>query len=81
VPLGEHGFGCVHGIDAERYDLGVRLRDHVAKDLIAVRIGPDMRLAVVGPPSYFANRPAPGGRRQISGTEAEHALAACKIDL
>jgi DNA-binding transcriptional LysR family regulator len=46
-------------IVAERYDAGVRLGDQVAKDMIAVRIGPDMRMAVVGAPSYFARRPQP----------------------
>ena len=46
-------------IVAERYDAGVRLGEQVAKDMIAVRIGPDMRMAVVGAPSYFAERPAP----------------------
>jgi DNA-binding transcriptional LysR family regulator len=46
-------------IDAERYDAGVRLGEQVAKDMIAVRIGPDFRMAVVGAPSYFAERPAP----------------------
>ena len=44
-------------IVAERYDAGVRLGEQVAKDMIAVRIGPDMRMAVVGAPSYFARRP------------------------
>jgi DNA-binding transcriptional LysR family regulator len=46
-------------IVAERYDAGVRLGEDVAKDMIAVRIGPDMRVAVVGAPSYFAKRPQP----------------------
>jgi DNA-binding transcriptional LysR family regulator len=59
-------------IDAERYDFGVRLGDLVAKDMIAVRIGPDIRMAVVGAASYFANRPAPRRRplesRPRSGT-------------
>jgi DNA-binding transcriptional LysR family regulator len=44
-------------IVAERYEAGVRLGEQVAKDMIAVRIGPDMRMAVVGAPSYFAKRP------------------------
>jgi DNA-binding transcriptional LysR family regulator len=43
-------------IVAERYDAGVRLGEQVAKDMIAVRVGPDMRMAVVGAPSYFAKR-------------------------
>jgi len=46
-------------IVAERYDAGVRLGEQVAKDMIAVRIGPDMRMAVVGAPTYFAKRPKP----------------------
>jgi DNA-binding transcriptional LysR family regulator len=46
-------------IVAERYDAGVRLGEQVAKDMIAVRIGPDLRMAVVGAPSYLANRPTP----------------------
>ena len=46
-------------IVAERYDAGVRLGEQVAKDMIAVRIGPDMRMAVVGSPAYFEKRPKP----------------------
>lgn len=46
-------------IVAERYDLGVRLGDQVAKDMIAVRIGPDFRMVVVAAPSYLAKHPAP----------------------
>ena len=46
-------------IVAERYDAGVRPGGMVAKDMIAVRIGPDMRMAVVGASSYFATRPRP----------------------
>jgi len=46
-------------IVAQRYDAGVRSGEQVAKDMIAVRIGPDMRMAVVGAPSYFAKRSPP----------------------
>jgi len=46
-------------IVAERYDAGVRLGEQVAKDMIAVRIGPDFRMVVVGAPSYFEKRPRP----------------------
>ena len=46
-------------IVAERYDAGIRLGEQVAKDMIAVRIGPDFRMAVVGSPPYFANRDKP----------------------
>jgi DNA-binding transcriptional LysR family regulator len=46
-------------IVAERFDAGVRLGEQVAKDMVAVRIGPDLRMAVVGAPSYFARRKRP----------------------
>jgi DNA-binding transcriptional LysR family regulator len=46
-------------IVAERYDAGVRLGEQLAKDMIAVRVGPDLRMAVVGSPSYFAKRRRP----------------------
>jgi DNA-binding transcriptional LysR family regulator len=46
-------------IVAQRYDAGVRSGEQVAKDMIAVRIGPDMRMAVVGAPSYFAKQSPP----------------------
>lgn len=44
---------------AERYNAGVRLGEQVEKDMIAVPIGPDMRMAVAGSPDYFAKHPAP----------------------
>jgi DNA-binding transcriptional LysR family regulator len=46
-------------IVAEQYDAGVRTGEQVGKDMIAVRIAPDMRMAVVGAPSYFKNRGEP----------------------
>ena len=46
-------------IVARRYDAGVRLGEQVAKDMIAVRIGPDACMAVVGALSYFEQRPLP----------------------
>jgi DNA-binding transcriptional LysR family regulator len=46
-------------IVAERFDGGIRLGETVAQDMVAVRIGPDMRMAAVGAPSYFANRKLP----------------------
>jgi DNA-binding transcriptional LysR family regulator len=46
-------------IVAEGYDAGVRLGEQVAKDMIAVRIAPDMRVAVIGSPSYFDRHPRP----------------------
>jgi DNA-binding transcriptional LysR family regulator len=53
-------------IVAERYDAGVRLGEQVAKDMIAVRIGPDFRMAVVGAPSYFATRPKPKNPQDLT---------------
>ena len=46
-------------IVAERYDAGVRVGEMVDRDMVALRIGPDLRSAVVGAPSYFARRPRP----------------------
>jgi len=46
-------------IVAGRYHAGVRLGERVDKDMIAVRISPDQRMAVVGAPSYFAQHPKP----------------------
>jgi DNA-binding transcriptional LysR family regulator len=46
-------------IVAGRFDAGVRSGEQVANDMIAVRVGPDMRMAVVGAPSYFTARSLP----------------------
>ena len=46
-------------IVAQGYDAGVRMGEQVAKDMIAVRIGPDMRMAVVASPGYFKRHPLP----------------------
>jgi len=54
-------------IVTERYDAGVRSGEQVAKDMIAVRIGPDMRMAVVGAPSYFRTRPDPKKPQDLIG--------------
>ncbi len=53
-------------IVAERYDAGVRLGERVAKDMIAVRIGPDLRMAVVGSRSYFERRKRPRAPRDLT---------------
>lgn len=53
-------------IVAARYDAGVRLGDQVAKDMIAVRISPDMRIAVVASPAYFAMRQLPLSPHDLS---------------
>jgi DNA-binding transcriptional LysR family regulator len=54
-------------IVADRLDAGIRFGDIVEKDMIAVRIGPDIRMAVVGAPSYFADHPVPRTPRELSG--------------
>jgi DNA-binding transcriptional LysR family regulator len=53
-------------IAAERFDLGVRLGDQVDKDMVAVRISPDLRMAVVGSPDCFAGRPLPATPHDLS---------------
>ena len=54
-------------IVAERIDAGIRFGDIVEKDMIAVRVGPDIRMAVVGSPSYFTDYPVPRTPRELSG--------------
>ncbi|WP_374486022.1 LysR family transcriptional regulator [Zoogloea sp.] len=54
-------------IVSQRFDAGVRLGDQVEKDMIAVRIGPDMRMAVVGAPAYFARHSRPLTPRDLAG--------------
>ena len=54
-------------IVAGRYDAGVRLGEQVARDMIAVRIGPDVRFAVVGAKSYFARRSPPPTPHDLVG--------------
>jgi DNA-binding transcriptional LysR family regulator len=46
-------------IVAERFDAGVRIGNQIAKDMIAVRISPDFRMAVAGAPRYFEGREKP----------------------
>ncbi|HUC61913.1 MAG TPA: LysR family transcriptional regulator [Alphaproteobacteria bacterium] len=46
-------------IVAQHFDAGVRSGELVAKDMVAVRIGPDIRSAIVGAPAYFVHHPAP----------------------
>jgi LysR family transcriptional regulator, regulator of peptidoglycan recycling len=62
-------------IVAERFDAGVRLGEQVDKDMIAVRIAPDMPMSVVGAPSYFANHPAP----KTPQTLVQHACLSLRL--
>jgi DNA-binding transcriptional LysR family regulator len=53
-------------IVAERLDAGVRLGEQVAKDMVAMRIGPDLRMAVVGASPYFADRKRPRTPQELT---------------
>jgi DNA-binding transcriptional LysR family regulator len=53
-------------IVAERFDAGIRLGEQVANDMIALPIGPPMRMAVVGAPGYLASRPRPKTPRDLT---------------
>lgn len=46
-------------IVADRFDAGVRLGDYIDKDMIAVPIGPRLRMAAVASPPYFTRNPVP----------------------
>jgi DNA-binding transcriptional LysR family regulator len=52
-------------IVADRFDAGIRVGEQVQKDMIAVRVGPDLRMAVVGSPSYFAKHGVPQTPRDL----------------
>ena len=75
-------------IVAEGYDAGVRSGEQVAKDMIAVRIGPDLRMAVVGTPPYFRKRNRTAGipdscrsrhrgNDRLSGARQSHRRRTC----
>lgn len=53
-------------IVSQRFDAGVRIGDQVAKDMFAVRISPDQRMAVVGSPEYFLSHTLPTHPRDLS---------------
>lgn len=52
-------------IVAERYDAGVRIGEAIAKDMIAVRIGPDLEMAVVATPGYLEARGIPRSPQEL----------------
>ncbi|MFC7516042.1 LysR family transcriptional regulator [Herbaspirillum sp. GCM10030257] len=52
-------------IAAERFDIGVRYGDQVEKDMIAVRLTPDIPMMIVGSPGYFDRRPIPTSTRDL----------------
>ncbi|HEU0099779.1 MAG TPA: LysR family transcriptional regulator [Allosphingosinicella sp.] len=53
-------------IAAERFDAGIRMGEQVARDMIAVRIGPDIRMAAVAAPAYFARSGKPKTPRDLA---------------
>lgn len=57
--------GALTNIVEDRFDAGVRLGESLEKDMIAVRIGPDLRMIVVGAPTYFARHPLPKTPRDL----------------
>lgn len=57
--------GALTNIVADRFDAGVRLGESLEKDMIAVRIGPDLRMAVIGAPDYFAKHAPPKTPRDL----------------
>jgi DNA-binding transcriptional LysR family regulator len=54
-------------IVAERFDAGVRLGESIAKDMVAVRIGPELRMVVIGSPSYLARHGKPRKPQDLAG--------------
>lgn len=50
----------------ERFDAGIRMGESISKDMIAVRIGPDWRLAVVGSAAYFEHHPVPATPHELT---------------
>jgi len=61
-------------IVAERFDAGVRLGETIAQDMVAVRIGPDMRMAAVASPAYFSGRKVPHAARSCAAQLHQPAL-------
>jgi DNA-binding transcriptional LysR family regulator len=55
-----------------RFDAGIRLGEEVGKDMVAVRVGPEMRMVVVGSPSYFSKNPKPITPHDISNHVCIH---------
>lgn len=54
-------------IAAQRFDAGVRIGDRVDKDMVAVRIAPDLRMAVAASPEYLAGKPLPTAPHDLTG--------------
>lgn len=63
-------------IVTQRCDAGVRLGEHLAHDMIAARIGPEQRMAVVASPGYLANR----GRPKVPDDLLAHNCLAYRLE-
>ncbi|MDO5638855.1 MAG: LysR family transcriptional regulator [Neisseria sp.] len=63
-------------IVTQRFDMGVRLGDDVAKDMVAVRLSPEMRMCVVAAPAYLADRQPPATPQAL----AAHRCLTLKIN-
>ncbi|RVO69944.1 LysR family transcriptional regulator [Sinorhizobium medicae] len=57
---------AITDIVAERFDAGIRLGERLDNDMVAVRISPEMRMAVVGSPSYLARHGAPQTPQELA---------------
>lgn len=65
----------LNDVVSERFDAGVRLGESVAKDMVAVKIGPELRMVVVGAPKYFARRSKPRNPQDL----ADHACIGLRL--
>jgi DNA-binding transcriptional LysR family regulator len=73
--------GALTNIVADRFDAGVRLGEQIDKDMIALRIGPDLRMIVVGSPDYFKRHPKPQTPRELIGHDCINLRMATHGDL
>lgn len=73
--------GALTNIVSDRFDAGVRLGEQVEKDMIAVRIGPEQQMLVVGAPAYFARCAAPATPRDLTGHDCINLRMATRGEL
>lgn len=73
--------GALTNIVADRFDAGVRLGEQVEKDMIAVRIGPEQQMVVVGAPAYFAAHQVPVTPRDLTAHDCINLRMATRGDL
>mgnify|MGYP000261101108 CR=1 FL=1 len=73
--------GTLTNIVTDRFDAGVRLGEHVAKDMVAVRIGPEQRMLVVGSPDYLSRHEVPFTPRDLTKHDCINLRMATRGDL